>query len=243
MGGTSDHHLGGREQTAAAGPAAAGRTAAAPGAGSGPLVCMPCPPAGKCQHTAHEQRCSVGDLRYCVLQEHAHPQTHGTMSSDKFAGQEEGEKHRVSIRSWTRTDGWELSAAGCHAPNNRTCGLSWIHLEMYVKLDLSRISIIGHGHRNGYWEGCDKIRGGCDGAKGLGRKPCCCCSCCCCCGSAAPCSAAKAMRLCRVPRSLISIKPPSGKLSPDNFGRTRTPANFGGDKFGWTGPPENSPAP
>jgi len=33
--------------------------------------------------------------------------------------------------------------------------------------------------------------------------------------------------------------PPPGKVSPDNFGRTWTPDNFGGDNFGRTGPPDN----
>jgi len=39
------------------------------------------------------------------------------------------------------------------------------------------------------------------------------------------------------------VIPPLGKLSPDNFGWTRTPDNFGGDNFGRTGPADNSPLP
>jgi len=37
--------------------------------------------------------------------------------------------------------------------------------------------------------------------------------------------------------------PPPGKMSPDKFGRTRTPDNFGGDNFGRTGPPGNFQPP
>jgi len=35
------------------------------------------------------------------------------------------------------------------------------------------------------------------------------------------------------------VVPPPRKLSPGNFGQTRTPDNFGGDNFGRTGPPQN----